>query len=144
VLGAETNRATGSTATLVGQSCRSAGDGGAATPPYQLWQTPFPTADVQQQAGIAKDLELLADFVADVPIIGMELLKLPLEDIGVRRRELLSRRRRKEASSFPACGPRLVTSSPTIHQPSHNIQHVQRPAPKAFGVLISRMGLSRV
>jgi hypothetical protein len=32
----------------------------------------------------------------------------------------------------------------TVTDRRYNIQHIERPAPKAFGVLISRMGLSRV
>ena len=31
--------------------------------------------DVEEEAGVAEDLKLLADFVADVPIAGMQFLK---------------------------------------------------------------------
>ena len=33
-------------------------------------------------------MKLLPDFIADVAIVGMQLLKFPLEDVGVRSREL--------------------------------------------------------
>jgi hypothetical protein len=49
--------------------CRSAGNGGAAAPPYHqtnLRQPPFATTEMYQQAGISQYLKLLADFVADV------------------------------------------------------------------------------
>ena len=40
-----------------------------------------------------------------------------------------SRSRRKEAlDDFRFLSQRLVTSSPTFHQLSHDVQHIQRPA----------------
>jgi hypothetical protein len=38
---------------------------------------------VQQQSRVAQNLKLLADFIADVAIVRMQLFKLPLEDVGV-------------------------------------------------------------
>jgi len=42
---------------------------------------------MQQQSGIAQDLKLLADFVADMPIVRMQLLQLTGEGAGVGGRE---------------------------------------------------------
>ena len=39
-------------------------------------QTPFAATDVQQQTEIAQDLKLLANLIADVPVVGVELFKL--------------------------------------------------------------------
>jgi hypothetical protein len=50
-------------------------------------QTPDTALDVQQQTEVAQNLQLLADFVADMPIIGMQLLQLALEGVGVGGRE---------------------------------------------------------
>src|SRR5271169_6825451 len=41
---------------MVGQSCCSAGNGGVAAPPYQLWQPPDAALDVEQQAGEKVDV----------------------------------------------------------------------------------------
>jgi len=38
-------------------------------------QTPDAAADVKQQSGIAQDLQLLADFVADVAINGCSAIE---------------------------------------------------------------------
>jgi len=38
-------------------------------------QTPDTALDVKQQSGVAEDLELLTDFIADMPIIGMEFFQ---------------------------------------------------------------------
>jgi len=46
-------------------------------------QTPFATTDMDQQSRIAQDLKLLADFVADVAIIGMEFFQFAGEGVGV-------------------------------------------------------------
>jgi len=68
----------------------------------------------------------------------MELFQFAGEGVRVGGGEFPSRRRREEASSLPARGPRLVTSSPTFHQPSHNIQHVERPAALGDGNILQR------
>ena len=48
-----------------------------------LRQTPDAAVNVKQQADITQDLELLADFVADMPIIRMEFFQLAGEGVGV-------------------------------------------------------------
>src|SRR5579862_52347 len=63
----------------------------------------------------------------------MELLQFAGEGVRICCRELSSRSRRQEAGPFLGCGPRLVTSSPTIYQPPHDVQHVQRPAALSNG-----------
>ena len=50
------------------------------------------------------------------------------ESVNVRGGEFPSRSRREEAGPRPGSKPRLVTSSPTIHQQPHDAQHVQCPA----------------
>jgi len=42
---------------------------------------------VQQQTSIAQDLELLADFVFDVAVVGMEFFQFAGEGVGVGGRE---------------------------------------------------------
>ncbi len=98
----------------------------------RLWQTPDGGADVNQQPCVAQDLKLLPDFVADVPIIRMQLFQLAGEGIGVGGGE--------SPSPF---GWESVTGRSGEGKSSYDVQHVECPAPKAFGVLISRMGLSR-
>jgi len=48
-----------------------------------LRQTPEAAFDVEEQAGITQDLELLADFIFDVAIIGMEFFQFAGEGVGV-------------------------------------------------------------
>ena len=50
-------------------------------------QTPDTALDVQQQTSIAEDLELLADFIADVLVIGVEFFQFAGEGAGVGGRE---------------------------------------------------------
>jgi len=39
--------------------------------------------EVEEEAGVAEDLKLLADFVADVPIAEMQFLKLPNKSVDL-------------------------------------------------------------
>ena len=48
-----------------------------------LRQSPDAAPDVKQQAGIAQDLELLADFIADVTVVGMQPFQFAGEGVGV-------------------------------------------------------------
>lgn len=48
-----------------------------------LFQAPFAVADVLQEAGVAEDLELLADFVADVAVVGVEFFQFALKCVDV-------------------------------------------------------------
>jgi len=50
----------------------------------RLFQAPFAAAEVDEEAGVAEGLELLADFVADVAVAGMELLEFAFEGIDFR------------------------------------------------------------
>jgi hypothetical protein len=52
-------------------------------------QAPHAAFDVEQKPGIAQHLKLLANLVADMAIVGMQLLQLARERIRVIRRELL-------------------------------------------------------
>jgi hypothetical protein len=42
----------------------------------QSRQTPHATLDVQQQTEVTQDLQLLADFVADMPVVGVQSFQL--------------------------------------------------------------------
>jgi len=46
-------------------------------------QTPEATPDVQQQSSIAQDLQLLADFIADVAIIGVQFFQFALKYVNL-------------------------------------------------------------
>jgi len=67
-------------------------------------QTPATPANVQEQARIAQHLQLLADFVPHMPVIGMEFLQFAGQAVNVLVFEL-----------HPA-------------KPPHDIQYVQSPA----------------
>ena len=51
--------------------------------PTQLRQSPNAALNVQQQPGVAENLELLANFGPDIPIIRMQLLQFAGEGVGV-------------------------------------------------------------
>lgn len=87
-------------------------------------------------------MQLLADFVADVTIVGMELFQFALKSVGVSGGEFPSRSRREEAGPLPGRRPRLVTSSPTIHQPPDDVQHVQRPTAHLDGNILQRFDVT--
>ena len=42
----------------------------------KLFQSPGAVGEVGEETGVAEDLELLADFVADVAVVGMEFFQL--------------------------------------------------------------------
>ena len=71
---------------------------------------------VLQQAGIPQHLQLLADFVADVAIVRMQLFQLA----GVRVNILVLEFRFAESP--------------------HDVQHVQRPAGFGFGKFLEAFG----
>ena len=49
-----------------------------------LRQAPAAAFNMDQQPGVAQHLQLLADFVADVAVAGMELLEFAFEGVDVR------------------------------------------------------------
>ena len=55
-------------------------------------------------AGIAQDLKLLADFVADVAVVWMKFFQLTGEGVNVFVRKFGCRRRRKESQTFRLTG----------------------------------------
>ena len=59
---------------------------------------------MQQQTGIAEHLKLLADFVADVAVVGMQLFQLAVKGVNVFVLEL------------------------RLAEATNDVQHVQRPA----------------
>jgi hypothetical protein len=71
-----------------------------------------------EETGVAQDLELLADFVADMTVVGMQFLQFAFVGVNVR-----IRKGRAGLSEHAAL----------IRNPPHNIQHVQRPAALGHG-----------
>jgi hypothetical protein len=59
---------------------------------------------VEEQAGVAQDLELLADFGPDISIIWMKLLQFTVVSINVVVGEFICRRRREESQTFRLTG----------------------------------------
>jgi hypothetical protein len=53
-----------------------------------LRQAPEAAVHVEEQAGVAEDLELLADFIGDVAVVGVEFGELVGEGVGVAIRKL--------------------------------------------------------
>src|SRR5690349_14258698 len=74
----------------------------------------------------------------------MEFFQFAGEGINIGGGEVSSRSRRKEAGPFPGSEPRLVTSSPTIHQPSHNVEHIQCPATHLDGNIFQRFDVTEL
>jgi hypothetical protein len=48
---------------------------------WSLFQAPFAVGDVGQESEVAEDLELLADFVFNVAIVGMEFFEFWREGV---------------------------------------------------------------
>ena len=59
-----------------------------AARPYRLGHSVVPTAEEFEDAFIAKDLKLLADFRTDVVIIGMQLAELLFVVVDIRKPKL--------------------------------------------------------
>ena len=71
---------------------------------------------MQQQTGIAENLKLLADFVADVAVVGMQLFQLAVKGVNVFVLEL------------------------RLAEATHDVQHVQRPAGFWFRKFLEAFG----
>jgi len=72
-------------------------------------------------------LELLADFIADMAVVGMQLLQFAGEDVNIGSRE-----------SPSPIGWERVADRPGEGQPSYNVQYVQRPAALGDGNVFQR------
>jgi len=87
---------------------------------------------VQQQTKVAKDLELLADFILHVSIVGMKFFKLALESIDVSGCECVGR------DASPRRPRTARASRPYLRNTSHDVQHVQGPAALGDGYVFQR------
>jgi hypothetical protein len=50
---------------------------------WDLFQAPFAVGEVVQEAGVPQYLKLLADFIADVAVVGMEFFQFWGEGVDV-------------------------------------------------------------
>jgi hypothetical protein len=84
---------------------------------------------MNQQAGVTEDLKLLADFIPDVAVVGMELFQFAGEGVGVGGRELTrSRPLARPSRAFAFSQIPFVVSQTTqvsFAEAAYDVQHVQ-------------------
>jgi hypothetical protein len=107
-----------------------------------LRQSPFATTGMNQPAGIAQDLELLADFILHMPVVRMELFQFAREGVGVGGCELtrscpLARSSRTFAfSQIPFAISQ--TAQVSFAEAADDVQDIQRPAALGDGNVFQR------
>lgn len=51
------------------------------SPHSKLFQAPFAVSDALQEAGVAEDLQLLSNLIADMRVVGMEFFQFGGEGV---------------------------------------------------------------